>query len=63
MISEEVEKRITWWYFTHYLPQSIIKELESHLLPYFLEEEQPNTGEMVLFAIEFIQRKLNEAEE
>ena len=47
MISEEVENRIARYYFHNYIPTKIGEELESLLLPYFLEDDEPNPDEMV----------------
>lgn len=54
MISEEVENRIARYYFHNYIPTKIGEELESLLLPYFLEDDEPNPDEMVRLAINFI---------
>lgn len=54
MISDEVENRIAHYYFHNYIPTKIGEELESLLLPYFLEDDEPNPDEMVRMAINFI---------
>ena len=54
MISEEVKNRIARYYFHNYIPTKIGEELESLLLPYFLEDDEPNPDEMVKMAINFI---------
>ncbi|UUX35233.1 hypothetical protein [Fundicoccus culcitae] len=59
MISEEVENRIARYYFHRYLPTSIMEELESLLLPYFLEKDEPSADEMVRLAISYIEKELN----
>lgn len=60
MISEEVENRISNWFYQHYLSEGIQEEVESLLLPYFLKENDPSSDEMVWKAIEIIQRRLKE---
>ena len=54
MISEEVENRIARYYFHNYIPTRIREKLESLLLPYFLEDDEPDPDEMVRMAINFI---------
>ena len=54
MISGEVENRITRYYFHNYIPTRIREKLESLLLPYFLEDDEPDPDEMVRMAINFI---------
>jgi len=54
MISEEVENRIARYYFHNYIPTKIGEEFESLLLPYFLEDDEPDPDEMVRMAISFI---------
>lgn len=60
MISEEVENRITRWFYMNHLSHVIQEEVETFLLPYFLKENEPSSDEMVWKAIEIIQRRLDE---
>lgn len=54
MISEEVENRITRYYFHNNISTRIGEILESLLLPYFLEDDEPDPDEMVRMTINFI---------
>jgi len=54
MISQEIEDRIARYYFHRYLPDHIMVELESLLLPYFLEEEEPSADDIVRMAVKYI---------
>ncbi|GAA0355490.1 hypothetical protein GCM10008932_05630 [Alkalibacterium iburiense] len=60
MISEEVENRIARYFFHHYLPTNVMEELESLLLPHFLEDDEPSADEMVKMAINYIDEALTE---
>lgn len=60
MIPEDVEIRIALHYFHRYLPTSIMEELESLLVPHYLEDEEPSADEIVLQGIRFIERALEE---
>lgn len=60
MISEEVEKRIALYYFHRYLPPLVMEELEALLLPYYLEDKEPPTDDMVQLAIQYMEEALKE---
>lgn len=60
MISIEVENRIARYYFHRFLPNRVMKELESLLLPYYLEDEEPSADEMVQKAIKLIEERLED---
>jgi len=60
MISQKVENRIAGYYFHRYLPTHIMEELESLLLPHFLEDEEPSADEMVMMAVKYIDEALAE---
>lgn len=60
MIPEDVEIRIALHYFHRYLPTPIMEELESLLVPQYLEDEEPAADEVVLQAIRLIESALEE---
>jgi transposase len=59
MISERVENEIACWFFHKYLPEPVMDELISTLLPHFLEDEAPPTEEMIKIGIELISNQLD----
>lgn len=59
MIPSEVEDRISRYYFQHYLPDKIMLELEEKLLPFYLEDEKPQTENMVKLALTIIDKALD----
>lgn len=60
MIPIDVENRIARYYFHNFLPYEVMGELESLLLPYYLEDEEPSDDEMVQKAIKFIEKRLED---
>lgn len=58
MIPIEVENRIARYCFHYILPSEVMEEVESLLLPYYLEDEEPSADEMVQKAIKLIKERL-----
>lgn len=54
MIPKETEQRIAYYFFHNYLPASIKTALETLLLAYYLDEDEPVEDEMVEKAIRLI---------
>lgn len=60
MIPIEVENRIAKHFFHTYLPDEVMMEVENRLLPHcvWCEEENLDHNELVRWAIEIIDREL-----
>lgn len=60
MIPIEVETRIAKYFFHRYLPNEVMNEVEGRLLPSCIwkEEEDLDHDELVRWAIEIIDRQL-----
>lgn len=60
MIPTEIENRVAKYFFHMYLPEEIMIEIEDRLLPPCLwnEEEELDYDELVRWAIEIIDRQL-----
>jgi hypothetical protein len=62
MISSEVENRIARYFLHKYLPDEVRMTEEERLLPSFIlnEEEDLDQDELVLWAIEIIDKQLGD---
>lgn len=58
MIPSEVEDQIARYFFQRYCPDNIMLELEEKLLPFYLEDEEPQTEDMVKLALTIIDNTL-----
>lgn len=62
MIPEEVENRVTKYFFHNYLPDEIMMEVVDKLLPscIYTEKENLDFNELVRWAIEIIKEQLED---